>query len=122
MIENVQLGNATFAVGFDTAWPHVVSASEQGWLIDQTHSWGLPFANGGTLYQENASSCTGNEFHKRRAFKRLKLDMGHDYLQIFLPSIEEGEQLYLKLAADTYIHCNREERKLTAFVVEEGRI
>ncbi len=37
-----------------------------------------------------------------------------------LPSIEEGERLYLKLAPDTYVHCNQEERKSTSFVVEEG--
>ena len=122
MIQNVQLGNTTFAVGFDTAWPHVVSASEQGWLIDQTHPWGLPFANGGTLYQENASSCTGNEFPqtpRRSNASNWTWDMTIWPNQA-LPSIEEGEQLYLKLAADTYIHCNQEERKLTAFVVEEG--
>jgi len=37
-----------------------------------------------------------------------------------LPSIEEGEQLYLKLAADTYVHCNQEEIESTTFNVEEG--
>ena len=122
MIQKIQLGNATFSVGFDTAWPHVVSASEEGWLIDETHPWGLPFANGGTLYQENASSCTGNEFPqtpRRSNSTNWTWDMTIWPNQA-LPSIEEGERLYLKLAADTYVHCNQEERKSTSFVIEEG--
>ena len=41
MIEHVMIGNTTsFMVGFDTTWPHIVSASEEGWLIDEHHPWG----------------------------------------------------------------------------------
>ncbi|MDP6224042.1 MAG: hypothetical protein QGF34_03155 [Candidatus Poseidoniaceae archaeon] len=122
LIQNVQLDNSSFSVGFDTAWPHVVSASENGWLIDEVHPWGLPFENGGTLFQENASSCTGKEFPqtpRRSNGSNWTWDMSIWPNQA-LPSIEEGEQLYLKLAADTYVHCNQEEIESTTFNVEEG--
>ena len=40
MIEHVMIGNTSFMVGFDTTWPHIVSASEEGWLIDEYPPWG----------------------------------------------------------------------------------
>ena len=47
-LHNVALGNATFVVGFDSTWPHIVSASGDGWFIDEPHPIGPPFNQEGT--------------------------------------------------------------------------
>ncbi|MAR47178.1 MAG: hypothetical protein CMA41_05180 [Euryarchaeota archaeon] len=122
LLQNVTLGNSSFMVGFDSTWPHIVSASENGWLIDEIHAWGSPFEQGGTLYQENASSCTGNEFlstPRRSNSSNWSWDLSIWPSQA-LPSIETGERLQLKLPADNYVHCNQEELLSARFTVQEG--
>ena len=42
LLQSVNIGNLSFVVGFDATWPHIVSASDQGWLVDGTHGWGTP--------------------------------------------------------------------------------
>ena len=122
MIEHVMIGNTSFMVGFDTTWPHIVSASEEGWLIDEHHPWGTPFDVGGTLYQENASSCTGNEFLStppRSNTTNWSWDLSIRPKQA-LPSVEAGERLYLKLPSDSYVHCNQQDIETTEFIVQRG--
>ena len=122
MIEHVMIGNTSFMVGFDTTWPHIVSASEEGWLIDEHHPWGTPFDVGGTLYQENASSCTGNEFLStppRSNTTNWSWDLSIRPKQA-LPSVEVGERLYLKLPSDAYVHCNQQDIETTEFIVQRG--
>lgn len=122
MLQNVTVENSSFSVGFDSTWPHVVSASERGWLVDENHTWGPPFDQGGTLYQENASSCTGNEFlstPRRSDSSNWSWDLSIWPSQA-LPSIESGERLNVKLQPDSYVHCNQEEVHATRFVIQEG--
>ncbi|MEC7167821.1 MAG: hypothetical protein VXW14_02400 [Candidatus Thermoplasmatota archaeon] len=122
MLENIMLDNSSFVVGFDSTWPHIVSASSNGWLIDDNHTWGQPFEQGGTFYQENASTCTGNEFlstPRRSNTTNWSWDLSIWPSQA-LPSVESGERLQLKLQADNYVHCNQEEVSETKFSVQEG--
>lgn len=122
LLRNVSLDESTFTVGFDLTWPHIVSASENGWLIDEVHPWGTPFDQGGTLYQENASSCTGSEFlstPRRSDSSNWSWDLSIWPSQA-LPSIEVGERLQVKLPADTYIHCDQEDVTATRFSVQIG--
>ncbi len=122
LLRHVVLGNHSFEVGFDLTWPHIVSSSDDGWLIDETHPWGVPFDHGGTLYQENSSSCTGNEFlstPRRSNSSNWTWDMSIWPSQA-LPSVEEGERLHLKLAEDTYVHCDQEQVAATKFTVQDG--
>ena len=122
LLQHVVLDNNSFEVGFDVSWPHVVSSSDEGWLIDETHPWGAPFDQGGTLYQENSSSCTGNEFlstPRRSNSSNWTWDMSIWQSQA-LPSVEQGERLQLKLTTDNYVHCNQEEVIATKFTVQDG--
>jgi hypothetical protein len=122
LLRHVVLGNHSFEVGFDLTWPHIVSSSDDGWLIDETHPWGVPFDQGGTLYQENSSSCTGNEFlstPRRSNSSNWTWDMSIWPSQA-LPSVEEGERLHLKLAENTYVHCDQEQVAATEFTVQDG--
>lgn len=122
LLQHVVLDNNSFEVGFDVSWPHVVSSSDEGWLIDETHPWGAPFDQGGTLYQENSSSCTGNEFlstPRRSNSSNWTWDMSIWQSQA-LPSVEQGERLQLKLTTDNYVHCDQEEVIATKFTVQDG--
>ncbi len=122
LLERVIIDNSSFMVGFDATWPHIVSSSENGWLIDEFHSWGAPFNQGGTLYQENASSCTGNEFLStppRSNTSNWSWDLSIRPKQA-LPSVEAGERLHLKLPPNAYIHCNQQEAIATEFIVQHG--
>ena len=79
----------------------------------------LPFDVGGTLYQENASSCTGNEFLStppRSNTTNWSWDLSIWPKQA-LPSVEAGERLYLKLPSDSYVHCNQQDIETTEFIV-----
>ena len=122
LLRHVVLDNHSFEVGFDPTWPHIVSSSNDGWVIDETHPWGAPFDQGGTLYQENSSSCTGSEFlstPRRSNSSNWTWDMSIWPSQA-LPSVEEGERLQLKLATDTYVHCDQEQVVATKFTVQDG--
>lgn len=122
LLQHVVLDNNSFEVGFDVSWPHVVSSSDEGWLIDETHPWGAPFDQGGTLYQENSSSCTGNEFlstPRRSNSSNWTWDLSIWQSQA-LPSVEQGERLQLKLTTDNYVHCDQEEVIATKFTVQDG--
>ena len=122
LLQSVNLGNLSFVVGFDATWPHIVSASDNGWLIDGTHGWGTPFEQGGTLYQENASSCPDDGFltappqsNDNNWSWDLSIRPKHR-----IPSIEGNESLHLKLPADTYVYCNQEDGLASKFTVQEG--
>ena len=122
LITSVDIGNLSFIVGFDATWPHIVSSSEQGWLIDKTHQWGAPFNQGGTLYQENASSCPDTEFLKAPPQSGnnnwswdLSIRPKHR-----IPSVEGNESLHLKLPSDTFVYCNQEDAIGTKFIVQVG--
>ena len=122
LLQSVNIGNLSFVVGFDATWPHIVSASDQGWLVDGTHGWGSPFEQGGTLYQENASSCPDDGFltappqsNNNNWSWDLSIRPKHR-----IPSIEGNESLHLKLSADTYVYCNQEDGLASKFTVQEG--
>ena len=121
-LRNVALGNATFVVGFDSTWPHIVSASGNGWFIDEQHPIGTPFNQEGTLYQENESSCPDNENlvtpeHNGSPIRNWNLEVRSANK---IPSIGSGEALILKLAPNTYIHCYQEKGIATKFSIQEG--
>ena len=122
LLQSVNIGNLSFVVGFDATWPHIVSASDNGWLIDGTHGWGTPFEQGGTLYQENASSCPDDGFltappqsNNNNWSWDLSIRPKHR-----IPSIEGNESLHLKLPADTYVYCNQEDGLASKFTVQVG--
>ena len=121
-MRNVALGNATFVVGFDSTWPHIVSASEDGWFIDEQHPIGTPFNQEGTLYQENESSCPDNENlvappHNGSAIWNWNISVRP---AAKIPSIGQDEVLMIKLAPNTYIHCYQDEGIATKFSIQKG--
>ena len=74
------------------------------------------------MYQENASSCTGNEFLRtppRSNTTNWSWDLSIRPKQA-LPSVEAGERLYLKLPSDSYVHCNQQDIETTEFIVQRG--
>jgi len=122
LLQSVKIGNLSFMVGFDGTWPHIVSSSDQGWQIDGTHGWGAPFDQGGTLYQENASSCPDDGFltsppqsNNNNWSWDLSIRPKHR-----IPSVEGDERLQLKLPADTYVYCNQEDGLASVFTVQAG--
>ena len=122
LVRSVDVGNLSFMVGFDATWPHIVSSSNQGWLIDGTHEWGAPFNQGGTLYQQNASSCPDTEFLKsppRSDNNNWSWDLSIRPKHR-IPSVEGNESLHLKLPSDTFVYCNQEDAIATTFAVQSG--
>ena len=122
LIQSISIGNLSFMVGFDATWPHIVSSSGQGWLIDGTHPWGAPFNQGGTLYQENASSCPDTEFLKsppQSGSSNWSWDLSIRPKHR-IPSIEGNESLHLKLPSDVYVYCNQDDAIATKFTVQDG--
>ena len=119
----VEFDGNQFFVGFDETWPHVVSASEVGWLIDDEFGWGAPFSNdSGLLYRENSTSCTGNEFLSTPRHSNTT-DWVWD-LSIWpsqkVPSIGENETLHVKFPSEYYYHCNLESLEETRFLIQDG--
>ena len=122
LLQHIVLDNSSFEVGFDMSWPHIVSSSNDGWLIDETHPWGMPFEPKDTLYELNSSSCTGSEygnFLNPSNRSNWTWDMSI-WSNQELPSVNENETLHLKMPEDTYVYCTRDEAVSTQFTIQEG--
>jgi hypothetical protein len=119
----VELDGNQFHVGFDKTWPHVVSASEAGWLINDELGWGAPFGNdSGLLYRENSTTCTGNEFlstprHSNTTNWTWDLSIWPSQR---IPLIYENESVHVKFPSGHYYHCNLESLEQTRFAIQEG--
>ncbi len=122
-LEVVELDGNQFHVGFDKTWPHVVSASEAGWLINDELGWGAPFGNdSGLLYRENSTTCTGNEFlstprHSNTTNWTWDLSIWPSQR---IPLIDENESIHVKFPSGHYYHCNLESLEQTRFAIQEG--
>lgn len=119
----VELDGNQFNVGFDKTWPHVVSASESGWLISDELGWGTPFENDtGSLYRENSSTCTGDEFlstPRHSNTTNWTWDLGLWPVHK-IPEIAENESVHVLLPSAQYYHCNLETLNQTKFEIQEG--
>ena len=119
----VEFGGNQFEVGFNKSWPHVVSASEAGWLINDEIGWGAPFSDdSGLLYRENSTSCTGNEFlstPRRSNTTNWTWDLSIWPSQK-IPELDENESIQVIFPPAFYYHCNFESLEQTKFKIEEG--
>ena len=119
----VEFDGNLFNVGFDKTWPHVVSASEAGWLINDEIGWGALLGNdSGLLYRENSSTCTGNEFlstprHSNATNWTWDLSLWPSQR---IPTIGENESVHVKFPAGHYYHCHLESLEQTKFTIQEG--
>tara|TARA_B100001094_G_scaffold198330_1_gene192424 strand:- start:2067 stop:4532 length:2466 start_codon:yes stop_codon:yes gene_type:complete len=119
----VELDGNQFHVGFNKTWPHVVSASETGWLVNNEIGWGSPFENDSSLlYRENSTSCTGNEFlstprHSNTTNWTWDLSIWPSQK---IPELNVNESIHVKFPTAYYYHCNFESLEQTRFKIEEG--
>ena len=125
LLGTVEIGNASFTVGFDSTWPHIVSASDSGWIIDEHHPWGVPFDSNGTMYQENETFCVESNRGIPSGDKKenwtwdLSIE-GDKKVPSMDEPIVENQRLLVKFEDDTYIFCNQDDYTSTKFTVQEG--